>query len=262
MTDIRMYFFQTGHIRQRALDIKYGAGTDDFFTPIPWFLITHPKGNVIIDGGTTVEAAKDPKGHWGHYTERYYPLLTVEDTCPNRFAEAGFDPASVRYNLISHLHIDHTGALGHFPNATGIVHRREYEYACCPDWFTAGSYIRSEFQKPGQKWHFLEGPQDDGFDLYGDGVIKSYFTPGHSPGHQSFLITLPKTGPYLLTADAVYTMDHWEKKCLPGLMTNAIEVTHSLDRLHMIAELTGATVVTGHDPDLWPTWKKAPDFYD
>jgi hypothetical protein len=29
----------------------------------------------------------------------------------------------------------------------------------------------------------------------------------------------------------------------------------------MIAEQTGALVVTGHDPDLWPSFKKAPEFY-
>jgi glyoxylase-like metal-dependent hydrolase (beta-lactamase superfamily II) len=48
----------------------------------------------------------------------------------------------------------------------------------------------------------------DNYDLFGDGTVKMIFTPGHAPGHQSFLINLPKNGPILLTVDAAYTLDH------------------------------------------------------
>ena len=97
--------------------------------------------------------------------------------------------------------------------------------------------------------------------LYGDGVIKMIFTPGHAPGHQSFLLTLPESGTILLTVDATYTMDHWNEKCLPGFLTSAIETAHSVRKLRMLAEQTNALVVTGHDPDMWPSFKKAPDYY-
>lgn len=261
MTEIRLYMFQTGHIRQREVNIKLGAGQGEFITPIPWYLITHPKGNVVIDGGIALEAARDPKGHWGDVADVYWPLLTEEQTCINQLQAHGFDPADVKYVLQSHLHLDHTGATGRFPNATHVVHKREYEYAFTADWFAAGGYIRKDFDKPGLKWHFLDGAHSDGFDLYGDGVIKMYSSPGHSPGHQSFLITLPETGPVLLVVDAAYTFDHWNEKCLPGFLTSAIETASSVRKLRMLAEQTGAVVVTGHDPDSWPSFKQAPDFY-
>ena len=261
MTDIRLYLFQTGSIRQKEVNIKLGTSQDEFITPIPWFLITHPKGNVIIDGGIAVEAARDPKAHWGGVAEIYWPMLKEADTCEIQLEAAGFKAADVRYVLQSHLHLDHTGATGRFPNATHIVQRKEYEYAFTADWFAAGGYIRPDFDKPGLKWHFLDGALTDGFDLYGDGVIKMYSSPGHSPGHQSFLITLPQSGPILLTIDAAYTMDHWNEKCLPGFLTSAVEVAHSVKKLRMVAAQTGAMVVTGHDPDMWPTFKKAPDYY-
>ncbi|MEZ0214359.1 MAG: N-acyl homoserine lactonase AttM [Xanthobacteraceae bacterium] len=262
MSEIRLYMFQSGWVRQREVNIKMGASQDEFITPIPWYLITHPKGNVIIDGGTAVEAATDPRGHWGAVTDIYWPLLTEEEGCVNQLRKHGFKVEDVRYVLQSHLHIDHTGAFGHFPNATHIVQRKEYEYAYTADWFSAGGYIRKDFDKPGIKWFFLDGTATDGFDLYGDGTIKVIFTPGHAPGHQSFLITLPNSGATLLTIDATYTMDHWNEKCLPGFMTSAIEVAHSVKKLRMLAEQTGATIVPGHDPDLWPSFKQAPEFYD
>ncbi len=261
MTDVRLYMFQTGHIRQREVNIKLGTSQDEFITPIPWYLITHPKGNVVIDGGIALEAAIDPKGHWGAVADVYWPMLTEEETCVNQMTAAGFDVEDVKYVLHSHLHLDHTGATGRFPNATHIVQRVEYEYAFTADWFAAGGYIRKDFDKPGLKWHLLEGAESEGFDLYGDGVIKIYNSPGHSPGHQSFLITPPESGPILLVVDAAYTLDHWNEKCLPGFLTSAIETVRSVKKLRMLAEQTGAMVVTGHDLENWRNFKKAPDYY-
>ncbi len=261
MTDIRLYMFQTGHIRQKEVNIKLGTSQDEFITPIPWFLITHPKGNVVIDGGIALEAAQNPRQHWGGVADIYWPMLTEDETCVRQLEGAGFKVEDVRYVLQSHLHLDHTGAAGRFPNATHVVQRKEFEYAFTADWFSAGGYIRKDFDKPGLKWHLLDGVATDGFDLYGDGVIKMYFSPGHAPGHQSFLISIPSAQPILLVIDAAYTMDHWNEKCLPGFLTSAIEVAHSVKKLRILAENTGAMVVTGHDPDMWPSFKKAPDYY-
>jgi glyoxylase-like metal-dependent hydrolase (beta-lactamase superfamily II) len=109
----------------------------------------------------------------------------------------------------------------------------------------------------------LGGEYTDNYDLFGDGTIRMIFTPGHSPGHQSFLITLPNTGPVLLTIDAAYTLDHWEDKALPGLVCSSVDAANSVAKLKKIAEDTGALLVTGHDPDNWNTFKKAPNqFYD
>ena len=40
--------------------------------------------------------------------------------------------------------------------------------------------------------------------LFGDGSVTIVATPGHTPGHQSLLIRLPKTGAHLLSGDAVH----------------------------------------------------------
>ena len=104
----------------------------------------------------------------------------------------------------------------------GITYERiEHEYAHAPDWFAKAAYIRADFDKPGIQWKMLGGDYTDHFDLFGDGVVTTIFTPGHSPGHQSFLVRLPNTGPVLLTVDAAYTLDHWNNKALPGLVCSA-----------------------------------------
>jgi N-acyl homoserine lactone hydrolase len=263
-SDLRLYFFTCGHIRCKTLGLKMneplGAPLD---IPVPWFVIQHPKGNVVIDGGMAVECASDPQGRLSPaFLRGYEPMLTEEQGCLPALRSLGIDPGSIRYVLLSHLHWDHTGAVGRFPNAIHFVQRRELDYALVPDWFAADAFARSDFDLPGLVWHFLEGPETDFYDLFGDGTVRVIFTPGHSVGHQSFLVTLPRIGSVLLTIDAAYTLDHWEEKSLPSFATSTLEAARSVKKLRQIARQTEALVVTGHDTIAWPGFKHAPDYYD
>jgi N-acyl homoserine lactone hydrolase len=218
---------------------------------------------VVIDGGIAVECASDALGRLSStFLNAYEPTLTEERGCFRELQNLSIDPASIKYVLLSHLHWDHTGAVGRFPNAVHIAQRREYEYALTPDWFAIDAFARRDFDLPGLSWYFLEGSQTDSYDLFGDGTVKIIFTPGHSVGHQSFLVTLPRSGAVLLTVDAAYTMDHWEEKALPSFVTSTVEAVRSVKRLRQIARQTGALVVTGHDPTAWPGFKHAPGYYD
>lgn len=254
--------FQTGTLRTKLKYIKMNQGDGaDYEIPVPWFFIRHPKGNVVIDGGNAAEVAIDARRHWGQVIDAYSPKMRRDENCVEQLKSIGVRADEITHVLQSHLHLDHTGAIGRFPNTTHYVQRAEYEYAFNPDWFSAGAYIRSDFDRPKLKWHFLDGEKTDDFDLFGDGTIRMIFTPGHAPGHQSFLINLQSTGPILLCIDAAYTMDHWENRALPGLVTSSSDAAKSVNKLHTIANQTGALVVTGHDPDHWRTFKHAPNAY-
>ncbi|MGO7601845.1 N-acyl homoserine lactonase family protein, partial [Rhizobium ruizarguesonis] len=80
----------TGHIRQKEVNIKLGRSKDEFSTPIPWYRIKHPKGNGVIDGGIALEAAQDPKAHWGTTADVDYPLRTEEETGIHQLEAAGY----------------------------------------------------------------------------------------------------------------------------------------------------------------------------
>jgi hypothetical protein len=41
-----------------------------------------------------------------------------------------------------------------------------------------------------------------------------------------------------------------------------VDTVRSVRKLHQVARRAGAQVVTGHDPDVWPKFKHAPEFYD
>lgn len=263
MCDVRLYMFQTGSLKCKVHNIKMNEGNGaDYEIPVPFFLITHPEGHILIDGGNAVEVAKDPRSYWGGICDVYMPVMEESEGCVAQIEKMGIRPEDIRYVVQSHLHLDHTGAIGRFPNATHLVQRAEYEYAFTPDWFAAGGYIRADFDRPGLKWQFLNGTADDHYDLYGDGVLKTVFTPGHAPGHMSFLVTLPNSGPILLAIDAAYTTDHWEERSLPGFLASTVDTVRSVQKLRTLAAKEKATVVTGHDPDAWEGFRRWPQYYD
>src|SRR5690348_15839288 len=166
--DVRLYMFECGTLKCHVENIKMNQGLgDEYEIPVQWYLVTHPKGLVVIDGGNAAECAEDPVGHRGATTDVYYPKMTVEQACVPAMKAAGFDPADVKFILQSHRHLDHTGALGALtdaPNAKVVATRAEFEYAHAPDWCAACGYIQAVYIQPVAPW-VLPEPTDDGYDL-------------------------------------------------------------------------------------------------
>ncbi|MBA2692591.1 MAG: N-acyl homoserine lactonase family protein [Rubrobacter sp.] len=262
MSDLRLYFMECGSLKTQVQMIKMNQGLGDpYEVPVPFYLIQHPRGNVLYDGGNALEVAQDAVAHWGQgVVDAYTPVMTEDDFVVNQLERLDVDPASIKYVIQSHLHLDHSGAIGHFPNAEYITQRRELEYAFTPQWFQKPAYIRPDFDRD-VDWLLLDGPHDDEYDLFGDGAIKTLFTPGHAPGHMSVIVNLENDGAMILTADACYTMDHYNRTALPGLIHSASDVADSVDKIHRAVDKYEATPVTGHDPEEWPKFKKAPEYY-
>lgn len=266
MTDeIRLYMFEGGtvYLPLRNFTMGAGQGGEMITTPVIWFLLTHPRGNVIIDGGNPAEAAVDAKAHWGAITEASTLTMAPEQAVVPTLQALGIDLASIRWIVQSHLHLDHTGAVAaihEFPNAQVLATRIEYEFAHAPDSYTALGYVKADYEKPGIDWVLLE-PSDDGWDLFGDGTLRCWFTPGHSVGHQSFEVNLPSGSTFLLAVDAANSLEHYEEKAVPGFLVSALDTVRSVRKLRRLAWRSEAQVIAGHDPVQWPTLTHAPDYY-
>jgi N-acyl homoserine lactone hydrolase len=66
ISEPRLYMFESGTLKCHVENIKMNQGLgEEYEIPVPWFLVAHPKGLVVIDGGNAAECAQDPRGHWG-----------------------------------------------------------------------------------------------------------------------------------------------------------------------------------------------------
>jgi glyoxylase-like metal-dependent hydrolase (beta-lactamase superfamily II) len=200
---VELYLFSSGTLRVAELG--------DIDVPVPFFLIRHPDGDIVVDGGNPLAVARDARAHWGALADQFHVHMTEEQHCIAQLRQLGIAPASVRHVVQTHLHIDHVGALGHFPDATVIVQARELDVARTADPPLAHGYVREDFERAGLDWRAIEGD----LDLFGDGAIRLLQTPGHSAGHMSVLLELEETGPVILTADAADSLPQWGRSPSP-----------------------------------------------
>lgn len=258
---MRLYFFDTGALTcdKSTVTLGSGAGTK-IDIPVPFFLIQHPKGNLLYDTGLAKELLEDPDKHWGIVAKGYKVLMTKEQYCTAQLAQIGITPDDINYVVMSHLHMDHTGGLREFPKAKILVQRREMEWAYTADWYQKAAYIRADFDRR-LKYEFIEGLEQNPYDVFGDGSVTVWLTPGHTPGHQTLLVKLPDSGSFMLTGDACYTSEILNKKVLPGVCWNAQEAVKSVKMIQHMRD-NGVTIVCGHDPEEWQQWKKAPAYYE
>lgn len=253
--DLAVHIIDGGTMVVPRQGIFQNGGPEDLVIPVPSFLIRHPKGHVVFEGGNQLDVAADPRGYWGPIADVFKVHMEPEQHVRAQVEALDVDPEEVRYVIVSHLHLDHTGSIGHFPNAEFLIHRKEWEYAHGPEWFSAAVYMPQDFDRP-TKWTYLDLDEAvPEYDLYGDGTIKIVFTPGHSHGHMSVVAGLQKE-PLILAGDAIDAQAHYDEEVMPGWYVDGSAVVRSLARLKGHQErLGGALVIYGHDIEQWPSLK-------
>jgi N-acyl homoserine lactone hydrolase len=246
MAGLEVFMFDSGTLALNGVEV-----------PVPFFLLSHPRGRAIVDGGNPLVVARDPRAHWGGLADVFEVHMAERQHCVAQLAELGVDPGSISHVVQTHLHIDHTGALGHFPDAEVVVHERELEAARTAPSPEASGYVRADYERPELKWRSWTGE----LDLFGDGTVRLLETPGHSAGHTSLLLSLEQTGPMLLTADASDNRDMFEGRARPRALYSRDAANRSMQTLRAIAEDTGALLVFGHDAENWAGLEHAPAGY-
>jgi N-acyl homoserine lactone hydrolase len=226
------------------------------FSPYYAYLVTHPKGNVLFDTAGHPDLGTDPRSRMGAMADAFRVKMGPDDWVVPRLKELGLSPEDVSTVIQSHLHFDHTGALGWFRHARILVQKNELAFAMNPPVYQAGAFIRADFDM-GLNWHELEGE----YDVFGDGKIKCIPTPGHTRGHQSLWIDLPSR-PLFLLADAHYLLAKLRQRLMPGFLWSPDALIESWNRIEEIEKQTGARLVVTHELDFETSVPKSPgSFY-
>lgn len=211
------------------------------------YLVKHAKGWFLWDTGIADAVAAMPNGlapadpkavTWRR------PKMLAE-----QLEQLGLKPGDVKMMAVSHTHPDHTGNVELFPQAMLYVQKAEY------DWPGANNEPRF---KPSHPVELLAGDKD----VFGDGSVTILSTPGHTPGHQSLLVKLPKTGAVVLSGDAVHFKDNWDNRRVPSMNANKDQSAASMQKIADTLGKEKAQLWINHDKIQRDSQKMSPEFYD
>jgi N-acyl homoserine lactone hydrolase len=231
------------------------AGLEDGLEPIQVYfhVLTHPtRWTFLVDTGVETALRDAPEravlrglSASAMGAER----MQVKSPLGVWLREHDVKPAGV---LLTHLHGDHVLGLPDVPRGTPIY--------TGPGEGAARSALNVlvqplmndllEGHAPLQELRFA-GPDPllRALDLFGDGMVWALHTPGHTPGHLSFLVRTPG-GSVLLTGDASHTAWGWEHEVEPGEFTSDHEANaEALTALRKLAQVHPTLQVRlGHQP--------------
>ena len=163
----------------------------------------------------------------------------------DQLAKLGVKPEQVKFIGISHHHPDHTSGAAAFPGATLLIGKGDWDLLTSPappqgintaplrHWISGGGKVEPV-------------PLDK--DVFGDGTVTIIATPGHTAGHRSLLVKLPKTGPVILSGDAAHFRENYETNGVPSFNVDRSQTLASLDRIKKLVANLKATFVIQHDP--------------
>jgi N-acyl homoserine lactone hydrolase len=238
----RMYVFDCGVNRTNDL-ARWSPGLPP---NTPWefsdncYLIEHANGLMLWDSGIADPIAAMPEGSTsanGAINAR------LTKTLASQLAQMNIAPTKITHLAFSHTHSDHVGNANYFTAATLFIQQAEYDAAFGPDAMKFGFNPTLYDQLRNNTTRKLNGDHD----VFGDGSVVIISTPGHTPGHQSLMVRLPKTGPVVLTGDLVHYEGNWNPRRVPTMNFNKEVSAQSMEKIANLVEREKAALWINHD---------------
>jgi glyoxylase-like metal-dependent hydrolase (beta-lactamase superfamily II) len=210
--------------------------------PVPAILLESDGGWVMLDTGLNPALIRDAPLNRRFHGKNHdiEPVLPG----PGEPLEDALDAAGVAFDevvtiALSHLHNDHVGGIRHFTGFGVPVHiqRKELDYGLSdhpgPEYH---GMFRVNYDDPAIKWQIADG------DVEIAPGLTAVCSPGHTPGHQSFVVDLDESvggGGFVFAFDAADLSENIEQEiALGGYIDCTPEDTYPL--------------IPGHDPVVWP----------
>ena len=253
---MKMHVLSGGRLRmRRTIYFPDADRSETFELPVSCILLRHRQCNVLFDTGCHPSVAEQPEARWGGLTKIMTPIMRAGDNVINSLADVGLVCDDIDVVICSHLHPDHCGCNTFFKRATFLIHAKEIEAARAPRAEAAG-YLAAEWEQSGTI-ELIDGERD----LFGDSRIVLIPLPGHTPGITGALITLDRSGIFLLASDTVPLRATFERDIIPRNTWNVDAHAKSLMEIKRL-EGSGATILCGHDDAQWKTLRKGAEAYD
>lgn len=224
--------------------------------PVCVYLLDTDRGWMLLDAGINPDNLEDPVRRQACFLKHGMtpPVVRAAHGLEHQLAEIGIGFEDIDHVILSHLHYDHCGHIQRLKHARMSVQRLEYEAAFGP---AAGlAYIRGDYDDPRLRWEFHDG------DWEAAAGLSLLDTRGHTAGHQSALLELPKWGPIILPFDAGDLQENFDQEVLPGECCDDAAALRAIRRLKALQASRGARMLLFHDPVAIQRMRLAPDYYD
>jgi N-acyl homoserine lactone hydrolase len=219
--------------------------------PILAYLIETANGRILYDVGCDHAKIADPVARDRYYDRSVFefgaPEMSDEQRIPHHLARLGLTPAEVDVIFIGHLHFDHAGGLRdlrrcgcgaeiHVQRDEAEVGRSGADPAVFADDLIDDAGAPLQFRLHSGEYSVVPG-------------VQAVSTPGHTIGHMSMWIEMPKGPPVLLAGDAADLQENIDHEIAPGTLWQGHEdqAIASIRKLKALARETGAWLWPNHD---------------
>lgn len=231
-------------------------------TSVECYLIKAKQGWFLWGTGISDYVASLPNGWQAGPTETGVHW-TKDKKVMSQLNDLGVKPSDLLGIGISHTHPDHIGNIELFPDTPVFMSRDEYNY-----YFTPGHPTEHAPGDPVPSFsanhpvHLI----DEDWDVFDDNSLIMFGTPGHTPGHTSLMLHLPKTGWVICTDDAVHMRQNFFNDVVPyyrGMpQAKRLETLLSMQRIRDLVNYYHAKLIIQHDLPQSKTLKYAPEYYE
>jgi len=277
MKKTRVSLLDGGTMALQDYKLFWGRGTGELIRFASYaVLVDHEDGLFLFDTGFD-------RAFMDTWTKQDNAVATDEQSVVPQLAKLGIKPGDVDYLINSHFHIDHVGGNKHFPDATIVCNRKEYEAAKNPMPFEYQSYSDLSFDPELHELNFIgardilkragtgeEVPPVKESPTYrlldGDTELAKglwlYDVPGHSAGQMAMMVELQAGKPMFFPADACHLPRHLQEMIVPGFHVDPVAGYHSLERVKELQAKHDAEIFWGHPPGDSLVYRSAPEWYE
>ena len=240
----RLWPLLTGTHRYEKVVSTRGRGQGQYIdAPILAFLIETPNGRILYDVGCDYRKIATPELR-ARFFDPMRPLfeppqMREEQRIPHYLHRLGLGPRDIDVVFLGHLHFDHAGGLCDLPGCEVHVHRDELAAART----RLDDGVFDDEIAAADAWHAQAG------EYTVEPGVRAVATPGHTAGHMSLFVELPKGPPVLLCGDAADLMENLADEVAPGYcwQDNEALALASIRKLKGLAQAEGAELWPHHD---------------
>jgi glyoxylase-like metal-dependent hydrolase (beta-lactamase superfamily II) len=222
--------------------------------PVPGVLLQTDGGWVLLDTGFNTALIRDEAlRRRFHPSPEYVPVLPGPgEPLEEALGNVGIPMSEIYTVAVSHLHHDHAGGLKHFAGRVPVhCQRAELQYGLTSPEAEQHAICRIDFDDPRIDWRLADGEAE-----IAPGIT-AVPTPGHTKGHQSFVVDLDESvggGGYVFAFDAADLTENIEHELPVGgfIDCGPEDTAEQIRKLKRLAKDKGYALIPGHDPVVWP----------